>query len=531
MKSTRGGVFLLISVLIIVVISGCASGTKSIGDKELVLTMGLNQDVGPLDPHRYSPNSMFAQNLLYEPLVKYNEEGKIIPWLAESWEMSPDGLKYTFHLRKGVVFSDGTPFNAKVVKQNFDKIISEYKNENMHRWLELLNQIQEVEVIDDYTVRLNLKNPYYPLLYELTLTRPVRFISPTGLDKEGKFQKPIGSGPWILSEYQKEQYAVFTRNENYWGVKPAFKKLVIKVIPDRHTRVLALEGGEIDFLFGTNVIDYESLDRLKSKGFSVKVSQPVKTRALALNTAIGPTREETVRLAVQYAVDRRMLAQTIARGYEEPAYTYFAPNFPYCNIGLEPCPYDTQKAAALLEQAGWKVPPGKEFREKDGQPLRLELYVMSDDSMQKAFAEAIQGMLKNVGIKLDVILEERASIYSRQKNGNFHLIFSDTWGPPYDPHSLVASMRAPSHADYQAQKGLPNKKEIDEKIGKVLVTVDEKTRQELYRDILGSLHRQGVYLPLTYTKMVCVHNSKVGNFAFSGTEYELDWGEILPSRP
>lgn len=206
MKVTRTGILLLICLLVVAVTAGCASGKKGAdaGAGKSVLTMALNQDTGPLDPHRYSPNNMFAQNLLYEPLVKYNEEGKIVPWLAESWDISPDGKKYTFHLRKGVVFSDGTPFNAKVVKQNFDKILSENKNEKMHGWLELLNQIQDVEVVDNYTVSLTLKNPYYPVLQELALTRPVRFLSPTGLDQAGKFQKPIGTGPWVLSEYQKE---------------------------------------------------------------------------------------------------------------------------------------------------------------------------------------------------------------------------------------------------------------------------------------------------------------------------------------
>jgi len=531
MKTTKMILFLICLLVGAAVIAGCASGKKGadVGLDKSVITMALNQDTGPLDPHRYSPNNMFAQNLLYEPLVQYNQEGKIVPCLAESWDISPDGKKYTFHLRRGVVFSDGTPFDSKVIKQNFDKIVIEFKNEKMHKWLELLNQIQKVEVVDNYTVSLTLENPYYPVLQELALTRPVRFLSPTGFDQGGKFQKPIGTGPWVLSEYQKEQLAVFTRNEKYWGAKPAFQKLIIRIIPDSQTRVLALEGGEVDFLFGTNVIDYDSLNRLKGKGYSVQASQPVKTNALALNTSFGPTREEAVRLAIQYAVDRKALAQTLTSGYEEPAGTYFATNFPYCNLGLDPYSHNPQKAVSLLEQAGWKLSPGKEIREKDGQPLRLELYVMSELSNQKTFAEAIQGMSKNVGIGVDVIVEERASVLKRQKDGRFHLIFSNTWGPPYDPHSLVASMRAPSHADYQVQKGLPDKKEIDEKIGKVLLSVDEKARQDLYGEILGSLHRQGVYLPLTYTKMICVYGSKIGGFAFGGTEYELDWGKIRPS--
>jgi nickel transport system substrate-binding protein len=530
----RAGWISLVLVFLMFTLIGCGQNEATAPDGEgagLTLTVSATQDIGPLDPHRYSPNYMFAQNLVYESLVRYGPGGQIKPWLAESWEISPDGKTYTFHLRKGVVFSDGTPFEAAVVKQNFDKILTERQEEEKHTWLELVNQINRVEVVDRHTVQLILHEPYYPTLIELTLTRPVRFLGPVGFDQEGQFERPIGTGPWVLEEHHPDAEARFVRNEQYWGIKPAFDTLVLKVIPDGESRVLALEAGEIDLIFGVGQIGYDVLPVLADKGFTVDVSDPLKTHALALNSARGATQEEAVRLAIQHAVDREALAQMLTAGYEQPADALFAPNVPYADLGLTPFAYDPQQAATILDEAGWHLPAGQEIREKEGRPLRLELFARSDLAHEKPVAEAVQGFLRAVGIELAVQIEEKASVFRRQKEGEFDLIFAHTWGPPYDPHSLVSSMRVPSHADFQAQKGLPDKAELDAKIGQVLVTTSETERQELYAAILGSLHDQGVYLPLTHPGMLAVYGPQVAEFAFCGTQYELDWAQVRPALP
>ena len=137
------------------------------------LAYASTKDIRNINPHLYS-GEMAAQNMVFEPLVVNTKEG-VKPWLAESWEISPDGKEYTFHLRKNVAFTDGTPFNAEAVKANMDAIVS---NLPRHAWLDMVNEIDRNEAVDEYTYKLVLKHPYYPTLVELGLTRPFRFISP-----------------------------------------------------------------------------------------------------------------------------------------------------------------------------------------------------------------------------------------------------------------------------------------------------------------------------------------------------------------
>lgn len=121
-------------------------------------------NVGPLNPHMYSPNAMFAQVMLYEPLVKLNDDGTIGPALAESWDISPDGLAYTFHLRKDVKFTDGEPFNAKAVELNFKAVMA---NAGRHEWLGITSKIDKYEAVGEYDFRLTLVSAYYPALDDL----------------------------------------------------------------------------------------------------------------------------------------------------------------------------------------------------------------------------------------------------------------------------------------------------------------------------------------------------------------------------
>lgn len=501
-----------------------------------VLVYSWNSNVGPLNPHTYSPSQMFAQAMVFEPLVRYQADGTIAPWLATSWEISDDGKEYTFTLRKGVTFSDGQPFNAEAVKKNFDTILLNHEN---HDWLELVNQLYAVEeaggeavtVIDDHTVKLTLKAPYYPLLQELALIRPDRFLSPAAFPESGDtaqgMKAPIGTGPWKVVEMVKGEYDVFERNDAYWGKKPAMKHLVVKVIPDSNARAVAFDTGEIDLIYGAGghgggQLGLDTFQRYQQMGNVVaSVSPPLATRAMAMNTNRFPTNDLAVRQAILHAVNKPAMVEHIFLGVESQADTLFAPSMPYCDLGLAPYDFDPAEAEALLDKAGWTLAKDAEYRTKDGKELALELCFVGNDALQKSVAEVIQGDLKRIGIKVSLVGEESDSFYTRQMNGEFGIIFGETWGPPYDPHSFCSSMRVPSHADYQAQLGLPMKAEIDGKIGQVLVTVDEKERADLYRDILTTLHEQAVYLPLTYMTSIMVHRPELKGAAFGPTQQEI----------
>lgn len=496
------------------------------------LNFSWPSNVGPLNPHGYAPNQMFAQGMVYESLVKYQADGTVAPWLATSWTASGDGRTYIFKLRDDVTFSNGEAFNAAAVVVNLETVIASRKG---HDWLELINQLQSARALDELTVELRLKDPYYPLLQELALVRPVRFLAPSQLPGPGNtedgIQAPIGTGPWKLAETRLGEYDVFERNDSYWGEKPAYEKVVVKVIADSNTRAVALETGDIDLIYGDEgPITPDTFARLKAQGYQAGISPPLGTQVLALNTNKAPTNDLAVRQAINHAVDKDMLIAAIYRGTQTRADTLFAPTAPYSNVGLKPYGFDGARATALLDKAGWTLAPGAAVRAKDGAPLQIELAYIGTDAVMKSMAEVLQADLAKVGIDVRLLGEEANSFYARQTDGNFDMIFGNTWGAPYDPHAFVSSMRVPSHADYQAQLGLAEKAELDAKIGHALTSTDEAERRELYRSILTILHDEAVYLPLTYSTAILVARDNVDNLTFGATQFDYPFAALKPKN-
>ncbi|HCM8927861.1 TPA: nickel ABC transporter, nickel/metallophore periplasmic binding protein [Salmonella enterica subsp. enterica serovar Paratyphi B] len=497
------------------------------------ITTAWPVNVGPLNPHLYTPNQMFAQSMVYEPLVKYQTDGSVIPWLAKSWSHSKDGKIWTFHLRDDVTFSNGEVFDAQAAAENFRAVLD---NRKRHAWLELTNQITEVKALSKTELQITLKDAYYPFLQELALPRPFRFIAPSQFKNNETFngiKAPIGTGPWVLKESKLNQYDVLVRNEHYWGEKPQIQKITVKVIPDPTTRAVAFETGDIDLLYGNEgLLPLDTFTRFsQNPEYRTQLSAPVETVVFALNSAKPPTNELAVREALNYAVDKKTLIKNTLYGTQQVADTLFAPSVPYANIGLKPRQFDPQKAKSLLEQAGWTLHAGKTIRDKNGQPLHIELAYVGTDALSKSMAEIIQANMRQIGVDVALVGEEESSIYARQRDGRFGMIFNRTWGAPYDPHAFMSSMRVPSHADYQAQLGLPDKALIDKEIGEVLISTDKTQRQALYRDILTRLHNEAVYLPVSYMSMMVVAKPELGEIPYAPIASEIPFEQITPVKP
>ncbi|WP_191060417.1 nickel ABC transporter substrate-binding protein [Geminicoccus harenae] len=492
-----------------------------------VLVYSYPRNVGPLHPHGYAPNQMFAQAMVYEPLVRYVEGGRIEPWLATGWAVSDDGRTWDFTLRQGVTFTDGTPFDAQAVKANLDALVAD---KAQHGWLELIAQIQAVEVTAPDRVRLRLNDPYYPVLFELALIRPVRFLSPAVLARGEAGFAPVGTGPWRLVETAPGEHDRFVRNETYWGSRPAFAELLVKVVPDPNTRALALETGEIDLVFGSDQLSAMAFQRFAADPrFACAVSPPLASRNLALNSGRSPTDDLKVRRAILHGVNRQSLVKNVLLDLEEPAETLFARNFPYTDVPLEPFAFDRALAQALLEEAGWHRPEERAMRARDGQPLELDLCFVGSDAVQKALAEAVQAELRAIGMQARLVGLDESGMTARQQSGEFGMIFGDTWGAPYDPHSFMSGMRVPTHADFQAQSGLPMKAEIDRRIGEVLVETDEAARRDTYAWLLTILHEQAVYLPISYTTSSYVAGPRLKEVGFGPTVNEIPFESFRPS--
>ncbi|QEH48666.1 nickel ABC transporter substrate-binding protein [Aggregatibacter actinomycetemcomitans] len=486
------------------------------------LDYASTKDIRDINPHLYS-GEMAAQNMVFEPLVLNTEFGPQ-PYLAKSWSISPDGKTYIFKLRKDVKFSDGEPFNAQAVKLNIDAVLDNYTR---HAWLELVQQIDSVRVIDDYTIELKLKNAYYPTLTELSLTRPFRFISPKsfidGKTKDG-VKEYAGTGPWMLVAHEENQYAHFTVNPHYWGQKPQLNAVVWNVISDRQAMLAALENGDIQLIFGSDgdMVNMDAFDKLKSsKTLSTLLSEPTATRFIILNSGREITGELPVREALEHAVNKQGIAQTVFANSESVAQTLMSKNVPYSDVEVKTFDYDIAKARQLLDFAGWKLPAGKSVREKQDKVLSLLFSYNADNAAEKEIAELIQTDLKNIGVDLRIVGEEKTAYLERQKTGDFDVQYSLSWGKPYEPASYISSFRSPAHADYQAQKGLKNKPEINLIIGELLITPDETLRKKLYVNLWRTLADQAVYLPLTYARTKAVFANELKGVGFNQSQYEI----------
>ena len=481
------------------------------------------RDIRDLNPHLYA-GEMYAQEMLYEGLVNITATG-YEGCLAESWDISEDGKTYTFHIRDGVKFSDGEVCDANAIKANFDAII---ENKDRHTWLEMMNLLVGVSAPDEKTFVIELSEPYYPLLTELGVTRPFAMISPKAM-KDGSTKDGvnayIGTGPYVLTDFVTDEYAVFEANENYWGEQPAIKKITVKVIPDNQTRILALEKGEIDMIFGKNMIDADAINQYQGNDkFKVELSDPTSTRQIVLNTTRDVLAEKEVRQALQHATNKQAISEGIFYGLEQPADTLFAETIPYCNIGLTPYEYDVEKAKNILAEAGWSA--GSDgVLEKDGQKLNIDLLYNSDSVTAKAISEYLQSEYAKIGISLNIHGEEEQSYRDNMKAGNFDMVFNICWGTPYDPQSSLAAMRAPVYGDYAAQLGLEDKAEIDEAITNILISTDENERQDLYKFVLTRLHEDAVYIPLTYECNKAIYRSDLKGFHFTQTQYEVPFAD------
>ncbi len=535
MKKSSPFIYMLMLVSVLVLIAGCgqpneASTEPANLEVQSELIYASAKDINDMNPHLYT-GSMPAQGMVYESLVENTPDG-IKPLLAESWDISEDGKTYTFHLRQGVKFHDGEPFNAEAVKQNIEAVQA---NAEKHAWIKLSTKITSVEVIDEYTAALTLSDAYYPALVELSMTRPYVFISPKdfvdGGTKDG-VSGYHGTGPYKLTAHKVEENATFEANEEYWAGAPLIKKITSKVLPAGETTFLALQKGEINVVFtddrGADSIDVEAMERLAESGdYQVVRSEAMNTSMIVANSSRqgSPVQETAVREALWYAIDRETISNDIFNGTQTVANTLFSSNVNYANVDLKLREYNPETAKALLDQAGWTAAEGGAVRTKNGQPLTMKLYYDSNSSSQKIQAELIQHAAKELGIGLELVGEESTSIANRRATGEYDLLFNQTWGLAYDPQSTIAAFTSDS-AYKHTTSGIAQADELYRKIDEVMVSTDETSRKSIYADIMKIVHDEAVFIPITNGRVTVVAPQNLEGIGFKQTQYELPFEQM-----
>lgn len=472
----RSWLSLALAALLVLQVVGC--GTKDTNSEIKTggtLNISLHQDPPKLDPSFSTAlvDRMVFQSI-FDKLVEIDAKGKLVPMLAEKWDISQDGKAYTFSLRKGVKFHDGTEFNAEAVKFNFDRNMestSLRKNE--------LGQVANVKVVDANTVLVELKTPYAPFLSVLT-DRAGMIVSPAAVKKYGEnfFNNPVGTGPFVFKERVKGLTISLEKNPDYWqkGL-PKLDKLVYKIITDANVALINLKSGQVDI---TNRFPLKEIETASADGKIVVSNEPTPGfRGFFLNVNKPPFDNKELRQAVEVMVDRESIVKVALNNAASPGKSPFPPaNFAYGESDKFSKP-DIAKAKDLLKKAG--KPDGFTFT------LKIDM-----DPLTQQIAQMLQSMLKPAGIQLNIEKMEFGSMLDQAKKGSFEAA-SIGWSGRIDPDQNIY--------DWFVSGGTQNYAKYDNKaVNKLLndarIELNEGKRKALYEQTLEIVADEVPYIYL-----------------------------------
>lgn len=533
MKSRKKTILsLVLTVLLVLSMGGCQS-KKNQGEINSVnkIIVGEAVTFASYDPMGIDDGQGFYHysRLVYETLVKF-EDGEAIPGLAQRWES--DGNTWTFYLRDNVTFTDGAIFNAEAVKLNFEKL-QEFKADSIS-YYGGVSRITSMEVLDEYIIRLNYDNPYYAVLQDVS-AMAFGMLSPS-MFKDGNnpygntLTDTTGTGPYVLkTENLKAGISyTFVQNKDYYNTLSGPEQFTVKIIPDADSRMMAMQSGEIDLLYGSYQITHDMFDFLKNlKDIkAVKSTKTYATRNLLLNSNSKILSDIRIRQAISYGINKEQIINTVLHSMEQKANTLFANSLPYCDIDLQSHDYDSARAVSLLDEAGWIKTNAQGIRVKDGVPLQLEVIYMSERYADEQILMAFKGQMAEIGIDITISGYETMTWFEKGLAGEFDITVNDTYGFPQDPHVFVAAM-LDYGLDNPAQQELSQKSEIDSQIRAMLNTTDEEAIKQAYTYILTTLQDETINIPVSYLHEIFVFNSeKIESASFSDDPAFCDISKI-----
>lgn len=510
---------MIICISMILSLVGCATGNNEDAEKKQEKSITVLSSAG-LDPELGAPNSYDTEfclyEMIYDPLVKYGQNGKYEPALAESWEVSEDGTEYTFHLREGVKFSDGSDFNA-------DSVIFSAEKWNKESFS---SKMLGIEKVDENTVKIKFEDNCYPCLTELTYPRPYRFASKSAYNEDGEFQEMIGTGEWKIESYVSEEEVVLVPNPYYYGEKPKLDKITIKKVTDSQSRLMALQSGEADISIADLPEDSAPVIK-KDSSLDVLTGEGTLGFFVMLNEENKMLQDENVRKALNYATDKKGIVEDLLNSKGVPAKGLLATTNPYVtdenSVGYD---YNVENAKELLAKAGYKDSDGDGIVEKDGQKLSLNLVFQTEEySSWKALCQFLQSEYAKIGVEVNLDLKETAAYYdSIWKNRDFDLILYRTYEDSWNPHGFLLSMfkyAEDSHGICWSDATL------NAELEKVIRIQDGKERQEEYDKIFKLINDEALTIPLYYPLREYVYNTRLDNLVIAPTLYEeLEWNLI-----
>ncbi|MFJ5381138.1 glutathione ABC transporter substrate-binding protein GsiB [Cupriavidus sp. CER94] len=427
-----------------------------------------------LDPYDANDTlSQAATKSFYQGLFGFDKDLKLVNVLAESYDVSKDGLVYTFKLKKNIKFHDGTTFDATAVKANLDRVTDPA---NKLKRYTLFNRVAKTEVVDPYTARVTLKEPFSPFINVLAHPSAV-MISPTALKKYGKeiAFHPVGTGPFEFVEWKQTDYLKGKKFAGYWKTGyPKIDTITWKPVVDNNTRSAVMQTGEADFAFS---IPFEQAAVLKASPKVDLIDSPsIIQRYLSLNTTVKPFNDPKVRQAINYAINKEALAKVAFAGHAVPADGVVPHGVDYAEK-LGPWPYNPAKARELLKEAGY--PNGFE----------TTLWSAYNHTTAQKVIQFVQQQLQQVGIKAQVLaLEagqrvERVESVQKPEEAGVRMYYvgwsSSTGESDWALRPLLASESMPPKLLNTAYY---KNDQVDADIAGALRTTDRAEKAKLYKD-------------------------------------------------
>ena len=475
----------------------CSPKAKHQSANELVV--GIESYPLQLDPRfATDANAVRIGGLIYDSLLRADQQSRLSPQLASTWEMADDRT-YIFELHNNVKFHDGTPLTAADVKYTYDSI---RRQDTLSPKRGLLEPLSSIEIIDNHRLVFRLTSPQPAFVEQFTFG-----IVPQGSPPPlaGRERPPAGSGPFKFHSNIRGEQFIVDANPGYWGGAPRLERIKFRAIPDALVRVLEFKNQQIDFM--QNDLEPDMLPWLtRNAGAQINAQLGTTFQYIGINMEHAILRQTKVRQAIALAIDRTAIIRHILKDSAIAANSLLSPlNWAY-DATTRQWPHDPARARSLLDNAGFRDPDG------DGPRPRFRLsFKTTNVDLRRRIAEILKDQLARVGIELEIRSYEWGTFYGDIKKGNFHL-YSLAWVGILDPdiyYQLFHSSSIPPNGD---NRGRYRNNELDRLLEKGRRTADATERKAVYGRVQQLLAEELPYIPLWWWKNTVVSQSKVAGF-------------------
>ncbi len=500
--------------LLIVLVLSATVFSPAFADSHLqrggTLIFGRGGDSVGLDPALEEDGESFKVcDNIYDTLVEYKDGStELEPSLATSWKSSEDGLTWTFHLRQGVTFHDGTPFNAEAVLFSLNR--QHDKTHPFHNvggsyvyWIAtgLAEIVDTITAVDEFTVQIRLKTAYAPFIYTIAIT-PFSIVSPTAVKKWGDefSNNPVGTGPFKFVQWDRGDKVVLEANDTYWGGRPLLDRVIFRSIPDNSVRLIELQQGSLHAMEFPNPDD---LQQIQNDASLELLSQPgMSIGYLAMNMDKPPLDNLKVRLAINHAINKPVIIEHLYQGLGIPAKNPIPPTLWGYDDSIEDYAYDPELAKQLLTEAGypdgfettlWALPVPRPYI-PDG----------------RALAEVLQSELRNIGIETKIVTFDWGTYLEKTKNGEHDIAMLGWSADLGDPDNFLYFLLSKSSAEKPAGNiAFYRSDAMQNVLEQARATTDRQKRISLYQEAQQIFHKDIPWVPLAHAKQILVINKKV----------------------